>query len=418
MGIYTLAQNNDPIYQQALATTLANFESKKQARALLLPDVTLSANTLSNKQTNKGVFIQQQSNETIQFNSHGYSLNIVQPLFRWDRYLNLKQADAVLTQTESEQLLAQQDLIIRVAENYFNILTAMENLKLAQAVKKSLTKQLEQTQQQFNVGLVAITDLHEAQAGFDIAVADEILNKNLLDNAHIDMREITNEYITKISGLADNLALTYPQPNDIEQWSKMAETQNINVIIAKKKLEIAAKEIEKQQAKHLPAVDLVANHGRQASGGRFGTNKAQTSSIGLELNINLFQGGLVSAEVNQARHLYNLAFHELTQSLRASRKEARQAYLRILSGISRVHALKQSVISSVAALDATKIGAEIGTRTTVDVVRSERVALDAKSEYARSKYIYLLDGLHLKKASGSLNINDLVQVNQILAKDI
>ena len=418
MDIYTLAQNNDPVYQQALALTLASFESRKQARALLLPTVNLSADSRGNRQTNKGSFIQQANNETINFNSHGYSLNLAQPLFRWDRYLNLKQANIMLTRVAAEQSLAQQDLMIRVAESYFNILTATENLKLAQAVKKSLTKQLEQTQQQFNVGLAAITDLHEAQAGFDIAVADEILNKNLLDNARIDMQEITGEYITEIAHLVDNLILAYPQPNDIEEWSKTAEIQNIDIIIAKKQLEIAAKEIAKLRAKHLPAVDLVASHGRQVSGGRFGTNRGETSSVGVELNMNLYQGGLIHAEVNEARHLYNRAFHVLTQSLRAARKETRQAYLQILSGISRVNALKQSVISSVAALEATKTGAAIGTRTTVDVVTSERVALNAKSEYAHAKYTYLLDSLRLKRASGTLDISDLMKINQELTKDI
>jgi len=287
----------------------------------------------------------------------------------------------------------------------------MDNIEFAKAETKSLSRQLKQANQRFEVGLTAITDVHEAQAGFDRATADDILAGNLLDNAKENLREITGKYITELASLSDSMPLVSPEPNDIDQWSKTAESQNMNIIAAKHSLENARQEIKKQNAGHLPTLDLVANHGYNVSGGRFGDTKIRSTNIGLELNIPIYQGGLVSSKSKEARYLYDQSRQRLEQAFRAAQRETRQAYLGVISGISRVTALKQALVSSEIALKATETGFEVGTRTAVDVVASERTTLSAKRQHARARYDYLLDSLHLKQAAGTLSQDDLRQIS-------
>ncbi len=407
--VYTLAETNDPIYRQVVFSYLATQESKPQARALLLPSANLSANTFDNDQTIKSAGFGASGDAN--FNSHGYNFDVTQPIFRWDRYLSLKQTDSLIQQAEAEKLSAQQDLIIRVSVAYFTVLAAMDNIEFTKAETKSLSRQLEQANQRFEVGLTAITDVHEAQAGFDRATADDILAENLLDNARENLREITGEYITELASLGISMPLVSPEPNDIDQWSKTAESQNTNIIAAKHNMENSRQEINIQNAGHLPTLDLVADHGYNVSGGRFGDTKIRSTGIGIELNVPIYQGGLISSKSREARYLYDQSRQRLEQAFRAAQKETRQAYLGVISGISRVSALKQSLVSSETALKATETGFEVGTRTAVDVVASERTTLDAKRQLARARYDYLLDSLRLKQAAGTLSPDDLKQIS-------
>jgi len=408
--VYTLAETNDPIYRQSVFSYLAIQESKPQARALLLPSAELSANTFDNDQTisTGGGF---GSSGDANFNSHGYTLSLAQPIFRWDRYLSLIQADSLIEQAEAEQLSSQQELIVRVATAYFTVLAAMDNIEFARAETKSLRRQLEQANQRFEVGLTAITDVHEAQAGFDRATADDILAENLLDNARENLREITGEYIAELDSLGGSMPLVSPEPNDIDQWSKIAESQNMDIIAAKHNLENSRQEIKKQNAGHLPTIDLVANHGYNVTGGRFGDTKIKSTDIGLELNVPIYQGGLISSKSKEARYLYDQSRQRLEQAFRAAQRETRQAYLGVISGISRVTALKQALVSTETALKATETGFEVGTRTAVDVVASQRATLDAKRNHARARYNYLLDSLRLKRAAGTLSPDDLKTIS-------
>ena len=407
IGVYALAETNDPIYRQTVYSTLATRESKPQARALLLPSANFSANTFENDQKIEG--IGPTRDET--FNTHGYNFSVTQPLFRWDRYLSLKQTDSIIQQAEAEQISTQQELIIRVAEAYFNILAAIDNIEFTRAETKALGRQLEQATQRFEVGLTAITDVAEAQAGFDRATADDILAENLLDNAKENMRAITGEYITEFSILGEAMPLVTPEPNDIDQWSKTAESQNMIIIAAKHKVESSRQSINIQKSGHLPTLDLVASHGDNTTGGRFGDSTIRSTDIGLELNVPLYQGGLINSNTREARYLYDQSRQELEQAFRAAQRETRKAYLGTISGISRVNALKQALVSTETALKATETGFEVGTRTAVDLVASERATPDAKRNHARARYDYLLDSLRLKQAAGTLNPDDLKQIS-------
>ena len=408
--VYALAEANDPEYRQTVYSTLATREIRPQARSQLLPDANFSADTTYNDQDIGGSGPATVDGDA-SFNSLGYNVNVTQPLFRWDRYLTLKQTDSIIQQSEAQQLSAQQELIIRVAEAYFNVLGAIDNIQFTKAETKSLGRSLEQAKQRFEVGLTAITDVAEAQAGFDRATADDILAEALFDDTKEDLRAITGEYINEFTSLVESMPLVTPDPNNIEQWTKTAETQNMIIIAAKHKVESSRQSIDIEKSGHLPTVDLVANRGNTESGGRFGSSTSRSANIGLELNIPIFQGGLITSNTREARYLYDQSRQELEEAFRAAQRETRQAYQNIIAGISRVKALKQTLVSTEIALKATETGFEVGTRTAVDVVAFERATLEAKRNHARARYNYLLNTLRLKQAAGTLTPEDLKHIS-------
>ena len=411
LNVYRLAEKNDPTYLQEIATHRATLESRPQALAQLLPSVNLSANTTSVTQdiTSGGGALG--FDGEIDFNRHGFNLNITQPIFRRDRFIALNQADSKIRQAEAELAEAQQDLIIRIAERYFDILADVDSLEFAQAEEKSLNRQLEQANQRFEVGLSAITDVQEAQAGYDLAVAQEIQARNAIDNAREAMRELTGDYITAFDGLGEVMPLVRPDPEEIDSWTQIAMAQNSGISAANLAADTARDEIKRQSAGHFPTVDLVASRGFDSSGGRFGSTKIDTTTVGLELNIPIYSGGLVSSQTREAHENYNIAMYSLEQAKRSAQRLTREAYLGVISGISQVKALKQAVVSSETALKATEAGFEVGTRTAVDVVASQRATSKARRDYSQARYDYILNTLKLKQAAGTLSPDDLAQVN-------
>ncbi len=352
-SIYFLAEKNDPTYQQEISKHLAVTESRPQALAKLLPSLNLSGNTKRNAQdiTTSGSSVG--ADGEIDFNSHGYSLSITQPLFRRDDFIALAQADSQIKESEAKLAKAQQNLIIKVSKSYFNVLKSLDNLEFAKTEVTSLKRQLDQANQKFEVGLSAITDVQEAKAGYDLAVAQEIQAINKIDNAKEEVRELTGEYIDQFSVLGKDILLVKPNPEVIDSWTELAIKQNLDIAAANFALESARKEIKKQSAGHLPTVDIVASHGYDSTGGRFGSTRTDRSAIGLELNIPIYSGGLVSSKTREAHEKYNQSMHYLEKARRSAQRETREAYLGVISGISQVAALKQAVISSETALLAT-----------------------------------------------------------------
>ncbi len=415
-NIYSLAERNDPSYRQVISKHRAILESKPQARSQLLPSLDITANTKRNAQdiTTSGSSVG--SDGEIDFNSHGYSLNLSQPLFHRDRFIALSQTDSQINESEAKLAKAQQDLIITVSETYFNVLRSIDNLEFAKIEVKSLSRQLEEANQRFEVGLSAITDVQEARAGYDLAVAREIQATNGIDNAKEGVRELTGEYIDEFDGLGKNITLIKPDPEEISSWTELSIEQNLNISAANFALETARKEIKKQSAGHLPTVDIVASHGYDSTGGRFGSTRTDRSSIGLELNVPIYSGGLVSSKTREAHEKYNDAMHYLEKARRTAQRNTREAYLGVISGISQVNALKQAVVSSETALLATETGFEVGTRTAVDVVASQKATSKARRDYSNAKYNYILNTLKLKRAAGTLSPDDLNLINAWLIK--
>lgn len=414
LEIYALAQDSDPQYRQVAAANRATLEQRPQALAQLLPSLSFSANAFTNEQDITSAFNPINAPGKVSYDSHGYSLDLVQPLFRGDRIIGYLQAGNRIKQADAELIAAEQDLMVRTATAYFEVLAAYDNLGFAEAEKKSLSRQLDQARQRFDVGLTAITDVQEAQAGHDLAFAAEIEARNNVDNTQEALREIIGVYFSALAGLGETMPLLNPQPEEIETWTGAALEHNLNVLAARHAVDTARREVKRQQAGHLPTVDMVARHGLDKTGGRFGSFETTTSSVGVELNVPIFQGGGVNSRVRETHERLNAELERLEQARRNAQRLTRQAYLGVISGISRVNALNQAVVSSETALQATEAGFEVGTRTAVDVVAAERVTSQARRDYARARYDYVLDTLRLKQASGSLSAEDLSHVNHWL----
>jgi outer membrane protein len=335
-------------------------------------------------------------------------------VYHYDRFMLYEQADARIRQARLQVDAARQDLVVRVAERYFNVLAAIDTTEFAKAEREALARQLDQTQQRFDVGLIAITDVQEAKAGHDLAVAQEIEAQNALDDAREALREFTGEYHERLASLNEKLPLVTPQPADANQWTDAAAKQNLQVTAADAAAEIAAKEIKVQYAGHIPTLDIVGSHGTAISGGRFGSTDTEATAIGIELNVPIYQGGVVQSRTREATHRHEEALQVLEQARRAAVRSARDGYTGVIAGISRIKALEQAVVSTQTALEATRAGYEVGTRTAVDVVTQEREYFRSKRDLARARYDYILDSLRLKQAAGTLWPQELVQVNRWL----
>jgi outer membrane protein len=346
------------------------------------------------------------------YNTRGYAINLTQPVYHYDRYMQLKQADARIRQAELELDATRQDLMVRAAERYFVVLAAIDNVTFARAEKEALGRQLDQTQQRFDVGLIAITDVQEAKAGYDRAVADEIAAKKLLDDAREALRELTNEYPGELAALGEQMPLVAPEPADSQQWVDTAVKQNLRIAAADAATQVAAQEIKVQYAGHLPTLDIVGSHGTDVSGGgRFGGTTTDLSVIGLALNVPIYEGGQVQSRTREATYRHEESLQVLEEQRRSVVRSARDSYEGVISGISRVQALQQAVVSSQTALEATQAGYEVGTRTAVDVVAQERNLYAAKRDYAAARYNYILDTIRLKQAAGTLAPPDLDEIN-------
>lgn len=413
---YRLAVESDPEYRRVAAANRAVREQKPQAIAGMLPTLQATGNSYYNQQEISASFIPVGEGGGVDFNSHGWSLNLSQPLFRFDRFVRLQQSGSRIRQAEAEYAAAEQALMVRLAERYFLVLANQDNLEFARAEEKSLSRQLDQAKQRFEVGLTAITDVQEAQAGFDRAVAQKIAAENGVDNARESLREVIGVYLEAQAALSEEMPFVQPDPADVDQWTQTALTQNLTITAAMEAVETARKEIRAQNAGHLPTLDAVARWGYDKTGGRFGATKQHADAVGLELNVPLFQGGFVSSRAREARARLDESLEQLEIARRAAQRQTRESYLGVISGISQVHAFKQALVSSETALRATEAGFEVGTRTAVDVIAAERVLSQSRRDYARAKYDYIQNTLRLKQAAGTLSDQDIVHINQWLAR--
>lgn len=409
LDVYHLAQQSDAQLKGAEAARLAVLESKPQSRALLFPTINASAGTTANQldQRQPG-----SAAGVTRFNSNAYSLNLTQPVYHRDTYVQLRQSDARIAQADATFGAAEQDLITRVATRYFDMLAAQDNLEFARAEKKAIAQQLEQSQQRFDVGLVAITDVQEAQARHDSAIAQEIDAERQLSASLEALREITARQHQTLSLLNESIPLVAPEPSDVEQWADTALRQNLQISAAQSGADVAREEIERQRSGHYPSVDIVGSHAfAESGGGRFGSSESLTDTLTLQLNAPLYQGGLITSRTREAEFKHNQALETLEQQRRSVLRQTRDAYLGVNANISRVRALKQAVVSNRTALESTEAGLEVGTRTEVDVLNAQRELFRAQRDHARARYDYILETLRLKQAAGTLSPADLEQIN-------
>jgi outer membrane protein len=425
VDIYKLAQFSDPAIKEAAANRSATLEAVPSARGFLLPQIDFDA-TYSDD-TSEGVRIGGLGgvNQIFDNEQDGWRWNVQlrQTLFRWDQWVNLKKAGREVAQAEAEYMSASQDLMVRVATAYFDVLAAQDTLASEQTAKEAIGRQLEQAKKRFEVGLIAITDVQEAQASYDQAVATEISAKRNLASSREQLREIVGAYPTQLAGPKEAIPLVSPDPEDENAWVETARRQNFFVLASELGAEIAKDDYRVAKTGHYPTVDLVAGHTAtdiSGVGTNTGVGGTLTSPIGtdstqdsiqVQFAVPIFSGGTVSAGRREALYRYRAAAERYEGSVRQTEREARDAYLGVMAEISRVKALKQALKSRRTALQASEAGFQVGTRTTVDVLDQRRLLFIADVNYARSRYDYIINVLLLKQAAGTLNANDLVEVN-------
>jgi outer membrane protein len=413
MTIYQLALQNDPQLQVAKEQLNATRESKSLARSQLLPSIGLGATydaVRRDLKTSQGVSVDRNDS----YNETGLGLNLTQPIYRRDRFVQMDQADSSIAQAEAEYAAAEIDLMVRSTTAYFDILSAEDDLRVAKAEREATGRQLEQAQQRFDVGLIAITDVHEAQAAFDAARAAEIAAANGLDNAWEALYEIIGPQAkSKLAKLGDDLQMTPPVPNDLQSWSDTAQQENYSILAANANLEVLNQEVDVSRSGHYPTLDLVGGYSLSRSDSDTAT-EADVASIGLELEVPIYTGGGVSAQTRQSLANYRAAQQGLDQTRRAVNRQVRDAFRGVLSSISQVEALKAATISAQSALESTQAGYEVGTRTIVDVLNVQRNLFSSQRDYLNSRYGYIINGLSLKSAAGNLGEADLQRVNSWL----
>lgn len=416
LSVYRQALQDSPQLERAREGLEAVIESQSQAHAaLFLPEANFNANVnrdYQNIQFGGAAAIGQSGRSNFMFG--GYSLSINQPILHYDRWVALEQADSRIAQAEADTSAAEIGLMLKVAERYFDVLAAKENQHFAEAHQQSLQRKLTETKQRQAVGFLALTDIQEAQSGYDRAVADAVAAAHQLRDAREGLQEVTGVNHDQLDALNAELPLIEPDPADEQRWIEQALTQNLGLLVQEKAVQVAKAEIQKQTAGHLPTLDATGSHLFNTSGGRFGTADIEDDIIGLNMNLPLYQGGRTSSKTREAEHRYRQALATLNEQKRAVHRSTSKAYLGVVAGISRVKALQQAVKSAETGLTATQAGFNAGRRTTLDIIVAERELLGAQRDYARARYDYLLDSLRLKQAVGSLSPEDLRQVNQWL----
>ncbi len=417
LSIYQLAVENDPRFRAAEANYKADQEKLPQARANLLPS--LSATAARNKNNEEVVtdttIFSRPAGEA-RYRSSEYKLSLTQPIYNGVYWANLRQASAEVRRSEAEYQAARQDLILRVAQGYLDVLLAQDALSLAHAEKDALARNLESVEGRRKAGLANITEANDARARYQIAVAQEIEAANKLDDAREALREIAGRLPGTLSGLTDGATGVIPDPPDINRWVESASGQNATLRAAKEAVDAAREAIERNRAAHYPTLDAVGNRSRvDADGSIPGPGvRSDDTVIGLQLTVPLFQGGLVNSRVEEAAQRYNAARQELEGQRRAVERAARAAFQGVTSGAARIDALKQAVAAAESALTAKTEGRAAGLYTTLDILDATRDLYRAKRDYAEARHLYLLNFLKLKNAAGLLTEDDVLAVNSRL----
>ena len=413
VGAYRLAAENDPAFLAAGAERDAALESVAIAEAGLRPSVSFGGSaTLESDDVNEPPGVKSDT-----YSNFSLSLDATQPLYRLDRTIRLGQARTREEKANADYAVRTQQLIERVVERYFGVLQARDDFRFAVTNREAIDQQLRQTQQRFEVGLIAVTDVEEAKSRFDLASAREIEAKNALDNAREAMRETIGEYPEELAALGADIPLAVPDPADIDAWTDTALERNLPIRSASLAVAIAKEEIRIASAGAQPTVDLVGratatDKNRKPTGG----SEAVSASIGLRLNLPLYTGGRVSAETRQARARHRESMHIQERARRDAVRQTRQAYLGVESAIARVGALRQAVVSSQSALDAVDAGFQVGTRTSVDVLDAQRDLFQARNDLAAARYDYIRNALRLRLAAGTLVPSDLDAINDWLER--
>ncbi len=438
--IYSDARQADPTLAAADANRLATKESSPQARAALLPQIGGSygythSDTGSNSSGPQLISSGANGNQYEIISGGQYTRNRSRPasvqlnqvLFNWADITRLRSANALSEGADYNYDAASQDLLVRTATAYFNVLTAEDQLTFSELNEKSLQKQLDQADERFKVGLSAITDVHVARAQHDAAVAQVITAQNAVETAREGVVQIIGKNFGELKKLRDPIPLEKPNPSEMQAWVDLAGKQNPTLASAQKSLDSAEYNIQTQRAGHYPTLnaslqrqvtpgwgDSTYFSSKATDGPLHGNSVSGNTTIGVTLSIPIFTGGLVSSQTRQAVYQRDAAQDQVELTRRTVNANTRNAYRAVIAGISEVEAAKAAVVSAQSAVDATQAGFEVGTKTILDVLTSQTTLLNAQSAYSQARHNFVLSGLQLKQAAGVMAPKDLDAVNALL----
>ena len=410
--IYTLAKKNDPTVLNAAATKDSTVEAINSTRASLLPQINLNGDV--GRGVGNTVTLQQAGSGTTTGNTWDASIKLTQTLYDRSSWIDLTSAEKNARKADATYAAAQQDLMIRTATAYFDVLKAKDNLAFVQAEKASVGRQLEQTKQRFDVGLSAITDVQNAQADYDSVLADEVTAQNNLVNSYEGLREITGQEPSHLAVL-DTKRFSASKPSmTITQLLDEAKNKNLDLLAARISQDIARDKISKQSAGHLPTLSLESGYtqsGKSNSSDPTRDNHLDNATIGLKLSVPIYSGGETTSLTKQAQFDYVAASQSLESTYRTMVKNVRAYYNNINASIGSINAYKQAVVSAKSSLEATEAGFEVGTRTIVDVLNATRSLYQANENLSDARYTYILNVLQLREAVGNLSEADIRDIN-------
>jgi outer membrane protein len=428
--VYERALTSDPLIREADANRRAARESKPQAIAALLPQVEGAGEYTDSESDGTSVDIDPPNPPTpfdrvSAGDSTAWRLQLRQNVFGWENWAALRRADSEQAQAEADYVVAQQDLILRTGEAYFNVLAARDTLEAAQAAYDAIARQLEQSEKRFEVGLIAVTDVQDAKAASDSASASLIQAKRNLATTGEILRELTGDAWDALEKPGNDMPLAGPNPESPEDWVKLAMEQNARLTSSRLAAEVTRHNISFERGGHFPSVDFLASKSWFEEDEEFsGTVSGEGSSDfedtvwSFQLTVPIFSGGATSSRVRQAEFRHIAARERLERTARETERSTRDAYLGVNSEVARVQSLKQAVESAQTALQATEAGYEVGTRTSIDVLQARQRLFQSQTDYARSRYDYLLNVLRLQQAAGTLDRKGLEDINGMLSETV
>jgi outer membrane protein len=420
LDIYNDALENDPQYRSAEFSYLSGKEIKVQGRAALLPNINLSAQTNWNEYYQNG-------NLQSEYNNFSTSARLTQPLLRLDAWFKYRQSKFLTDAAEADFAYSQQSLIVRTAELYFNVLRAIDNLSAARSEEKAIKKQLDQIRQRYEVGLAAVTEVQEAQLSFDLSLAARTRIEGEVYTAKESLNALVGREIFSLDGLVNDLNVTNPVPASKEEWARKAVANNFRLKAANLRKSAAKNNARSVASNHLPKVDIVGSSTESETnqygvdgfdtGGLFDItvpDETQRDTYSLQLSMPIFQGGAVISRTKQAYAESNKSSEDALFAERSVIQDVRSQYSNVVTLVANLRAQKQAVVSASSALEATKVGYEVGTRNIVDLLQAEKNLYSAERNLSNAKYDYLITTLRLHLAAGTLSPEDLIKINNLL----
>ena len=421
LDIYNDALENDPQYRSAEFSYLSGKEIKVQGRAALLPNVTLSAQTNWNEYYQLGEL----QNE---YNNFSAAARITQPLIRLDSWFKYRQSKFLTDAAEADFAYSQQTLIVRTAELYFGVLRAIDNLNAARSEERAIKKQLDQIHQRYEVGLSAITEVQEAQLAYDLSLAAKIRSEGAVYTAKESLNALVGREIVSLNGLVNDLNVSNPVPDSKEEWTKKAIENNFRLKAATLRKFASKNNARSVASDHLPKIDIVGTQIESETnqytfdgvntGGLFNItipDETQRDTYSLQLSMPIFQGGAVISRTKQAYAESNKSSEDALFTERSVIQDVRSQYSSVVTLVANLKAQRQAVISATSALEATKVGYEVGTRNIVDLLQAEKNLYSAEKDLSNAKYDYLITTLRLHLAAGTLSPENLIEINNLLS---